>query len=475
MKLNFDLKQVLFLLNLKKYLIKYYGMSDWKTRPKLVAPGGSYMKSVVAAAYGADEIYVGVPFTSLRMRQNKVWHFEELKKTIDAIHSYWKKALLTMNIFPRNQDIKVFEMVTQQIADVNADAIIFSDPWTYNIIRKYFPNTDLHLSTQTSSLNYESIKFRHELGVKRIVLARELHINEIKEIKEKVPSVELEVFVHWAVCMAYSGRCLLWDYTWWRPWNKWECNHACRYKYKVWVEEEKRPWKLYEMKMENEGTHIMSSKDLCTIDRLEEIIPYVDALKFEWRSKSEFYVWGNVKAYKHVMDSIIDWTEVDENIKNLVYNIPHREYWDWFLFHDLKKDFPDPEMPKSELKEYIKNNEAKSEIEHPENIAKVWDSKSISLKSPWPEFARNYFGVITKEFIEKNSKKYYKIRPKENIEAWLILDYLKPQTMWKLTILEIITEQWDTIKKATCNTGDIFVLTDIELKGLEILYKSVKA
>lgn len=433
-------------------------MSNIFERPQIVAPWGSYSKAQIAAAYGADEIYIWVPFTSLRMRQNKVGHFEELKKTIDMIHSYGKKALLTMNIFPRNQDIKIFEAVTEQISDVNADAIIFSDPGTFNIIRKYFPDSDMHLSTQTTSLNYESIKFWYELWVKRIVLARELNINEIKEIKEKVPQVELEVFVHWAMCMAYSGRCLLWDYTWWRPGNKGECNHACRYKYKVWVEEEKRPGKLYEMKVEDEGTHIMSSKDLCTISRLKELLPYVDALKFEWRSKSEFYVWAVTKAYKHVRDAIIDETKIEENIQNLVNQIPHREYWDWFLFNDLKTQFPDPELSKQELKE---------------RKEKIWDEKSISLQSPGPLFARNYFWSFTTNFIQKDGKKYFELTPKENMERWLRLNYLKPAWMWELEILDIVDAQWNTINSVTCNTWNVFIHTNTDLDWLEILYKEL--
>ena len=139
----------------------------------------------------------------------------------------------------------------------------------------------MHLSTQTSTLNHESVQFRYDLGVKRVVLARELHIKEIAEIKKYVPEMELEVFVHGAMCMSYSGRCLLGDYFSGRPGNKGECSHGCRFKYKVRLEEERRPGKLYQMEGDEEGSHILSSKDLCTIDRLAEILPYVDALKIE--------------------------------------------------------------------------------------------------------------------------------------------------------------------------------------------------
>jgi len=186
-----------------------------------------------------------------------------------------------MNIFPRNTDIKIFEDTVKQIADVGADAIIFSDPGTFHIIRKYLPNIPLHLSTQSSTMNWAAVKFRKDMGVKRIVFARELHIEEIKEIREKVPGMEIEVFVHGAMCMSYSGRCLLGDYMSGRPGNKGECSHACRFKYKVRLEEERRPGKLFQLEGDEGGSHILSSKDLCTIDKLKEIMPYVDAIKIE--------------------------------------------------------------------------------------------------------------------------------------------------------------------------------------------------
>ena len=167
---------------------------------------------MVASHYGAEEVYVGVPFTSLRMRQNKIYNFDSLKKTVDDLHKNGSKALLTMNIFPKNIDIKVFEMTVQQIAGCGADAIIFSDPGTFHILKKYMPDTPLHMSTQASTMNYAAVQFWKDMGVKRIVFARELHIDEIKEIREKVPGMEIEVFVHGSMFMTYSGRCHLGDY-----------------------------------------------------------------------------------------------------------------------------------------------------------------------------------------------------------------------------------------------------------------------
>lgn len=421
-------------------------------KPTIVAPGWSYEKAMVASHYGAEEVYVGVPFTSLRMRQNKILDFVDLKKTVDDLHKNGSKALLTMNIFPRNNDIKLFEQTVKQIADVGADAIIFSDPGTFHIIRKYLPDTPLHLSTQSSTMNRAAVKFWKEMGVKRIVFARELHIDEIKEIRKKVPGIEIEVFVHGAMCMSYSGRCLLGDYMSGRPGNKWECSHACRFKYKVRLEEERRPGKLFQLEGDEAGSHILSSKDLCTIDKLKEIIPYVDAIKIEWRSKSEFYVGAIVKAYKHVRDAILAKKKIDPKIANLVNVVPHREYRDGFLFNQLK-DFPEWETPVG----------------------------STTLDSAGPLFNRNYFGMFSNEFIEKDGKKYFHIEPKEVITPGMKIKYLSPDGMDELTIIDILAPDhlkssekiiwYHQVEKAHCNSGAVYILTDKKLEGWEILYE----
>ena len=413
-------------------------------KPTIVAPGWSYEKAMVASHYGAEEVYVGVPFTSLRMRQNKIYNFDDLKKTVQDLHKNGSKALLTMNIFPRNIDIKIFEQTVQQIADVGADAIIFSDPGTFHIIRKYLPNTPLHMSTQSSTLNYAAVQFRKDMWVKRIVFARELHIEEIKEIREKVPGMEIEVFVHGSMCMTYSWRCTLGDYMSGRAGNKGECSHACRFKYKVRLEEERRPGKLFQLEEDEEGSYLLSSKDLCTIDKLKEILPYVDAIKIEWRSKSEFYVGALVKAYKHVRDAILSNSKIDPTIANLVNVIPHREYWDGFLFHK-KSDFPEGE-----------------------GEATVTTS---TLESAWPLFNRNYFGIFSDQFIEHNKKIYFAIEPKEVITPGMQLKYLSPTDMGTLTIVDIIDKQGKSLEKAHCNSGVLYMLTDNNLEGWEILYE----
>lgn len=396
---------------------------------------------MIASNFGADAVYLWVPFTSLRMRQNKVKTFQEVQDLITDLHSNWTKAYLTMNIFPRNEDIKVFESVVEKVSDLWADAIIFSDPWTYKIIRKYMPNISLHLSTQTNTLNYQSVQFWYDLWVSRIVLARELTLPEIAKIKENVPNMELEIFAHWAMCMSYSGRCLLGEYFAGRDANKWECPHVCRYKYKIYMEEEKRPWKLYEITEEDGTTFIISSKDLCTINRIAEMMPYVDGLKIEWRSKWEFYVGSVVKAYRLAIDSILAWNRLPEESLRLLDNVPHRPYWEWFLFGNRKTDFPEKE------------------------------EASISHDSAWPVKGKQYVGLIEKESIIVNGEKYYAFVPKDNVQIWDKYSFISQDSSWELTIKSILDENQNIIDKLHCNKPKWYISLGIENNSWIILYK----
>ena len=409
-------------------------------KPEIVSPWGSYTKAITAAKHWADAIYLWVPFTSLRMRQNKVKTFEQVQKTIDNIHNLWKKAYLTMNIFPRNNDIKLFENMVEKVSNLWADAIIFSDPGTFNIIRKYNSDIPLHLSTQTSILNKEAVKFWRDLGVSRIVLARELNIEEIKEIKEYVPDMELEVFVHGAMCVAYSGRCLLGEYFSGRDGNKWECSHVCRYGYSVYVEEEKRPWKFFKLEENEKWSYIFSSKDLCTIERLDEIIPYVDGLKIEWRSKSEWYVASTSKAYAHVRDTYWDNQKPEENIKNLVYEIPHRHYREGFLFNNIR-NAPDSE------------------------------EDSISYNNPWPIKNKVYYGLVMDEYINLEGEKYFKFIAKQDIFPWDKLEFVGEKWVWNIKVLDICKENWKQLEKAHCNMDYAYIKFDQKVKGYEVLFK----
>lgn len=417
-------------------------------KPEIVAPGWSYEKAMIAARFGADAVYVWVPFLSLRMRQNKIKNFDELKKTIDDLHKLWVKAYLTINIFPKNIDIKVIESVIEEIKKLDMDAVIFSDPGVFTTLKKYLWDTvRYHLSTQTNTLNWMAIKFWTDLGVDRIVVARELWINEIIEIKQNVPEAEIEAFVHWAMCMTYSWRCLLWEYFSWRDGNKGDCSHVCRYKFNVYLEEEKRPGKYFKVEEDDTGSFLLSSKDLCVIEHWDELLN-IDAWKIEWRSKSEFYVGSTTKAYSHLRDCLVEWKQAEREILDLVYKIPHRQYWDGFLFNDIRTA-PDGE------------EDAQKNLVQTTTKTEAWPLKE----------EKTYIWTTTDEFFEKDGLKYYKISPKNNIfigDEYEVLD--KSWKIKKVKITGILWENKNDIEKLTCNMKKAFIAWD-NLKEWNILVK----
>lgn len=252
----------------------------------------------------------------------------------------------------------------------------------------------------------------------------------------------------------------------WRQANKWECSHNCRFKYKVRLEEERRPGKLFQLENDENGVHILSSKDLCTIDRLAELMPHVDAIKIEGRSKSEFYVGSVVKAYKHVRDLIIAGTPIDENIKNLVNTIPHRQYQSGFIFNKLA-DYSEWENNIDETTKTNNETIIANEYEKTQNNTET----STTLTTWWPLFNRNNFGYFTDKYIEHNWKKYFQIDPKEWITRGMKIKYLAKNSMGTLEILDILNNKWNEIEKGDCNKRDIYILTDKELQWRELLYQ----
>lgn len=276
-------------------------------KPELLMPAGNLEKLEYAVNYGADAVYLGVVDFSLRaMRKGELITMENLKQAIDLAHSLGAKAYLTLNIFAFNNDITLLESVMDRIKESNPDAIILSDMGVFRIVRKYMPETPVHVSTQTNTLNYEAVKFWQDLGATRSILARELPIKDVAEIKKRVPDMELEVFVHGSQCVSFSGRCLLSDYMTdgERKANHGNCAQPCRWSYKLL--EETRPGQYYEIEQNERGTHILSPKDLCLVEYLPElIVAGVDSLKIEGRTKSLYYVSAVTKAYRNAIDEVM--------------------------------------------------------------------------------------------------------------------------------------------------------------------------
>ena len=305
-------------------------------RPELLLPAGSKEKLNYAIQYGADAVYLGMVDFSLRaMRKGELITLNNLKDCIDLAHSYGKKVYLTLNIFAYSNDIDQMIECAEKINEANPDAILFSDFGVYNVIRKYMSEIPLHVSTQTNILNYEAVKFWQDMGATRVVLSRDLSLKQIEEIKNKVPGMELEVFVHGAQCVSFSGRCLISDYMTKgeRKANHGNCSQSCRWSYKLL--EETREGEYYDISETERGTHILSPKDLALINYLPELIDIgVDSFKIEGRTKSLYYVSAVAKAYRKAIDDYLTTGKLNEEANyEEIRKIGNRGYTTGFYLH----------------------------------------------------------------------------------------------------------------------------------------------
>lgn len=276
-------------------------------KPELLLPAGNLEKLEYAVKYGADAVYLGVVDFSLRsMRKGELITFDNLKKAVDLAHSLNAKAYMTLNIFAFNEDIDNLEKSIEIIKDANPDAIILSDFGVFRTVRKHMPQMPIHISTQANTLNYEAVKFWQDNGAKRVILARELPIADVAKIRNEVPDIELEVFVHGSQCVSFSGRCLLSDYMTdnERKANHGNCAQPCRWSYKL--VEETRPDQYFEIHQGERGSHILSPKDLCLVEHLQKLIDAgVSSFKVEGRTKSLYYVSAVAKTYRNAIDEVL--------------------------------------------------------------------------------------------------------------------------------------------------------------------------
>jgi len=309
-------------------------------RPELLMPAGNIEKLEYAIRYGADAVYFGTGDFSLRaMRKGELITLENLKNSVQKAHDLKAKAYVTLNIYAFNNDIKQLENCIEYFSEANPDALIISDLGIMRLVKKYMPNTQIHVSTQANTLNYEAVKFWRDLGCSRVILARELPIKDTAEIKEKVPEIEIETFIHGAQCVSLSGRCLLSDYmtNGERKANQGNCAQACRWSYKL--VEETRPNEYYEIEENPRGTHILSTKDLCLVKHLKDLINAgVDSFKVEGRTKSLYYVSAVAKTYKEAIDTVMQNpnANMDEYFNELL-KVGNRGYTTGFY---LNGDYP---------------------------------------------------------------------------------------------------------------------------------------
>lgn len=326
---------------------------------ELLAPAGSLEKLKYAVEYGADAIYFGMPDFSLRVRINS-FSLADLKEGIEYAHKCDKKAYVTLNIYAHNQHLPNIEKHLKLLKKLNPDGIIVSDPGIISLIKKYLPKTDIHLSTQANATNWQAVKFWKKIGVKRVILAREVTLTEIKEIRKKVPGIELEYFVHGAMCMSYSGRCILSKWMTNRSANLGDCSQPCRWAYRPQAQNAKRKTQnlsmpfghdyLYtslgedkkrfniDLEEDRHGTYFFNSYDMNLIEHVKELIDAgVDCLKIEGRAKSVYYVAVVARAYRKIIDAVE--THCNASLRRKIIseqkkeldNLAHRGYSTGFL------------------------------------------------------------------------------------------------------------------------------------------------
>ena len=300
-------------------------------KPELLAPAGDMERLKMAVLYGADAVYLAG--TSFGMR-SFAGNFspEELPKAVQYAHNHGVKVHVTVNTMPRNNELSGLPEHLERLNDCGVDALIIADLGVFRAAEKYAPRCERHISTQVSIANYNCANAWFELGAKRVVLARELSLEEIRTIRRNTPKeLEIETFAHGAMCVSYSGRCLLSNYMTGRDSNRGACAQPCRYQYALM--EEKRPGEYFPVFEDEKGTYIMNSRDMCMIDHIDDLMEAgVDCLKIEGRAKSAYYAAIVTGAYRHVIDDVAAGREVDPIWRDEVEHVSHRRYATGFFY-----------------------------------------------------------------------------------------------------------------------------------------------
>ena len=314
-------------------------------KPELLAPAGSFEKAKVAFMYGADAVYCGTASLSLRSRAEV--DDNDLEKTIIYAHSIGKKVYAALNIYAWDSNYEEIEKQVKMLDKVHVDAIIASDGGVIQKIREIAPNIDIHISTQANVLSYHSAKFWYDNGAKRVILGREAGKEQIKEImKNKPEDLEVEMFIHGALCWAYSGRCFLSQYLSCRSANLGDCSQSCRWAYNLYLEEKNNPGNLMPVETDEKGTYILSSKDLCLIKEIPQIIEMgIDSLKIEGRLKTEYYLASVVNTYRNAIDDYIKNPDEYDHTKylNELEKVKTRGLTEFYFNDPNNKDFQEYE------------------------------------------------------------------------------------------------------------------------------------
>ncbi len=318
-------------------------------RPELLAPAGSLTMMRTAFSFGADAVYAGQPRYSLRVRNNEFGNIDTLGGAIAEAHTRGKQFYVVSNVLPHNVKVRSYLADMAPVIALQPDALIMADPGLIDMVRETWPDTPVHLSVQANTVNFATARFWQKLGVSRIILSRELSLDEVAEIRQECPDIELEVFVHGALCIAYSGRCLLSGYFNHRDPNQGSCTNSCRWDYKVkageedaggdvhsaskiWLLEEKeRPGELMPIEEDEHGTYIMNSKDLRAIEHVQRLIEIgVNSLKIEGRTKSAYYVARSAQTYRQAIDDAVAGRPFNPALLGQLEGLANRGYTDGF-------------------------------------------------------------------------------------------------------------------------------------------------
>ncbi|MGB0663654.1 MAG: tRNA 5-hydroxyuridine modification protein YegQ [Pontibacterium sp.] len=351
--------------------------------PELLSPAGTLKNMKYAFAYGADAVYAGQPRYSLRVRNND-FNMENLGQGIDLAHKLGRKFFVASNIMPHNAKLKTYIDDMRPVVEMGPDALIMSDPGLIMLVKEQFPDIPIHLSVQSNTMNWATVKFWHQAGVERVILSRELSLDEVEEIRQRCPEMELEVFVHGSLCIAYSGRCLLSGYINHRDPNQGTCTNACRWKYDAHeakedasgdlipvqnfdpqapttdlglgeptdgvylLQEQSRPNDFMPAFEDEHGTYIMNSKDLRAIQHVQRLTEIgVDSLKIEGRTKSHYYAARTAQAYRRAIDDAVAGRPFDMRLMDELENLANRGYTEGFYRRHVHDEYQNYETGSS--------------------------------------------------------------------------------------------------------------------------------
>ena len=401
-------------------------------KTELLIPASSLEVLKTAVVFGADAVYIGGEAFGLRAKA-KNFSMEDMKEGIEFAHARGVKVYVTANILAHNGDLSGVEEYFKELKEIKPDALIISDPGVFTIAKRICPEIEVHISTQANNTNYATYRFWYDLGATRVVAARELSLNEIKEIRNTIPEdMEIEAFIHGAMCISYSGRCLLSNYFTGRDANKGACTHPCRWKYAV--VEEKRPGEYLPVYENERGTYIFNSKDLCMIEHIPEILDAgIDSLKIEGRMKTALYVATVARTYRKAIDDYLESPEkYQQNLewyKSEIAKCTYRQFTTGFFFGK------------------------------PDENTQIYDSNTYCKEY-------TYLGIVG----EQNEKGFHEIEQRNKFSVGEQIEVMKPDgTNLEVTVLNIEDEKGNAMESAPHPKQKLYINLGVALDRYDIL------